>query len=92
LILLASDRPADALTYLKAASALQPLDSSGHLYLGLALAALNQKAQARIELQRALSISTDPAITELAKARLESLNAAPLASSGQPGGEIKKSP
>ncbi len=69
--ILLSGQPAAALPELETAHRLNPQDTSTHLYLGLALKALDRPMDAAIEFIQVLSLSQDPAYTNLARQNLQ---------------------
>ncbi len=66
-------RPSQALPNLLAACAADPLDASTHFYIGLALEALDNPAEAAISFEQAAALSDDPQLKDLAEAHIERL-------------------
>jgi tetratricopeptide (TPR) repeat protein len=73
IIAVLEDRPKDSLDDLRAALSANPLDATAHLYLGLALKALDQPSEATIEFAATQMLSNDPAVIELAEAHLQDI-------------------
>jgi superkiller protein 3 len=67
---LIESQPAAALPELEDARQLNPQDTSTHLYLGLALKELGRPMDAAIEFIQVLSLSQDPAYSDLARENL----------------------
>lgn len=66
-------QPSQALPNLLAARLADPLDASTHFYIGLALEALDNPAEAAISYEQAVALSDDPQLKNLAKANVERL-------------------
>jgi len=70
--------PEEALVNLRKALRIVPQDVIAHFYLGMALEGLDKPEDAAIEYEKVLSLSKDPAITELAQAHLSDIRKSQL--------------
>lgn len=66
-------QPTQALPYLEAAHNADPLEAGTLFYLGLALEALDRRAEAAAAFEQALELSHDPELGHLAKAHLQEI-------------------
>jgi len=85
--ILLSGQPAAALPELEIALRLDPQNSSTHLYLGLTLKALDRPMDAAIEFIQVLSLSQDPAYTNLARQNLQQVYSQLMPTGMSQGGE-----
>ena len=66
-------RHAEGLEYLEIANEGNPEDPITHYYIGVALDALNQPAEAKSEFEIALALTDDPVLVELAVNNLQEI-------------------
>jgi tetratricopeptide (TPR) repeat protein len=86
-------RPAAALIQLQAAQKANPDEPLTYLYLGLAWQDLDRPEQAAAAYERVLGLSRDPALVDLARARLLAIYTQIIpARAGQEGGASAQTP